>query len=136
MPEPDDYIGRTLTPPTIEVGKSKPKQAGKPGQPKSRFRLLARFWQHPATADLSHGAQAAWCYLWFLSGGKQTCFPSIKRIGVRLGCCRRHARRATRELERAGFISVIFGGTSKGKKLANVYKLTIPGGQKAETGAV
>lgn len=105
------------------------KTARKPGDPKGRFRLVARFWRHADTAKLPHAVQAAWLYLWFLADGKGICYPSLKRISERLGCSRNYAKQLVADLKRAGFLVVLVPGSSRGGNRANEYQIRIPGGQ-------
>lgn len=119
------YEGMDMRGPSRPAVKSKGKRPK--GKPSSRFRLMVRFWQHPATAELSHAAKAAWCYLWTLADGARTCYPSKRRISRRLGCSERYVKNLVAELVGTGFLSVLKRGSNQGQKRANTYQIRLPG---------
>lgn len=57
-------------------------------------------------ADISPRAKLVLAYLSRVSDREGVSFPSIPTIAERCGCCPNSARKALRELEQAGFISV------------------------------
>lgn len=118
------YEGMDMRGPSRPAVKSKGKRPK--GKPSSRFRLMVRFWQHPATAELSHAAQAAWCALWTYANAQGTCYPSIAKISRRLGCSRIYARKLVKRLKAAGYIEVATGGTNSNGKRANTYRIRLP----------
>lgn len=125
----DQYIGTAVAPPgTRSTASAKEGKRSRSGKPNTRFRLMSRFWEHLKTPELSHVAQAVWCYLWMLSDAARRCYPSNSRIGRKVGCSDRHARRAIGELVAAGFVKVVTAGSNKGTNRANVYEITLPAG--------
>lgn len=121
----DEALPTHIMPPGPERRKQK---ARKPGKASYRFRFVMRFWKHPATPLLSHAAQVAWLYCWALADPQGECFPSLARIAKRIGCSRRHAKRAVRELRQRGYLDVLKVGSNRGEHRANRYKLTLPDG--------
>jgi hypothetical protein len=115
---------------TMQGDRAQPRErpARKPGNAKSRFRLIARFWQHPETGELPHAAKAVWCYLWMVADGKGVCFPSLTRIGGRMGCSRVYVQKLIRKLKQTGFVAVLAPGTSRNKR-SNLYQIRVPGPQ-------
>ena len=57
-------------------------------------------------ADISPRAKLVLAYLSRVSDRQGICFPSVPTIAEKCGCCQNTARKAIRELEAAGFISI------------------------------
>ena len=57
-------------------------------------------------AEISPRAKLVLAYLSRVSDREGVSFPSVPTIAERCGCCENSARKALRELERAGFISI------------------------------
>ncbi len=57
-------------------------------------------------ADISPRAKLVLAYLSRVSDKQGNCFPSIPTIAEKCGCCQNTARKALRELESVGFISI------------------------------
>lgn len=79
--------------------------------------------------DGSHVGQATWCYLWSLADARRRCFPSLQRIADRIGCSRRYAQKAVRELIDRGYLTILRRGTNRGRNRANVYQIAVPRGE-------
>lgn len=128
MPESyDEIMARTIgtIPVPVTVTEST-RNTPKPGKAGARFRLMARFWNHPSTPTLSHAAKACWCYLWMLSDARRTCYPSLGRIRRRLGCSRRYAVRLVAELIHNGYLEIVCPGSNLSGNRANVYRIRLP----------
>jgi hypothetical protein len=85
--------------------------------------------------DISSKAKLVLTYLSRTSNKDGTCYPSIASIARCCGCCKNTVRKALRELESAGIVSVTpsFAESKNGKRRrqANVYTLRIPGSPDA-----
>ena len=57
-------------------------------------------------ADISHQAKLVLTYLSSVSDRQGICFPSVPTIAEMCDCCQNTARKALRELERKGFITI------------------------------
>ena len=57
-------------------------------------------------AEISPRAKLVLAYLSRVSDRQGVCFPSVPTIAEKCGCCQNTARKALRELEKAGFISI------------------------------
>jgi len=128
----EDFIGRVISGPL--PGKPSAEPSGKPqrakGTARRKFLVLNQFWCCPGLSELSPTAKLVWLYLWSRADARMTCFPSMKRIAERVGCSRRHARRAIRDLELRGFLRTRIGGPRPDVKVANFYRLLVPKGPK------
>ena len=85
--------------------------------------------------DISSKAKLVLTYLSRTSNKEGTCYPSIGTIGRCCGVCKNMVRKALRELESAGIVSVTPSYTTskngKRRRQANVYTLRIPGSPDA-----
>lgn len=126
--QPEDYIGKVILPPSDPVKTPKPRRARGKGLVRRKVLVLNRFWRCCGLSDLSPTARLTWVYLWTRADARMTCYPSMKRIAERVGCSRRHARRAIRDLERSGFLKTRIGGPRPDVKVANLYRLLVPKG--------
>lgn len=85
--------------------------------------------------DISSKAKLVLTYLSRTSNKEGTCYPSIASIARCCGCCKNTVRKALRELESAGIVSVTpsYAESKNGKRRrqANVYTLRIPGSPDA-----
>ncbi len=81
--------------------------------------------------DISSKAKLVLTYLSRTSNKDATCYPSIASIARCCGCCKNTVRKALRELESAGIVSVTpsYAESKNGKRRrqANIYTLRIPG---------
>ena len=85
--------------------------------------------------DISFKAKLVLTYLSRTSNKEGTCYPSIASIARCCGCCKNTVRKALRELESAGIVSVTpsYAESKNGKRRrqANIYTLRIPGSPDA-----
>ena len=85
--------------------------------------------------DISSKAKLVLTYLSRTSNKDATCYPSIASIARCCGCCKNTVRKALRELESAGIVSVTpsYAESKNGKRRrqANIYTLRIPGSPDA-----
>ena len=85
--------------------------------------------------DISSKAKLVLTYLSRTSNKEGTCYPSIASIARCCGCCKNTVRKALRELESAGIVSVTpsYDESKNGKRRrqANIYTLRIPGSPDA-----
>ena len=85
--------------------------------------------------DISSKAKLVLTYLSRTSNKDGTCYPSIASIARCCGCCKNTVRKALRELESAGIVSVTpsYAESKNGKRRrqANIYTLRIPGSPDA-----
>ena len=85
--------------------------------------------------DISSKAKLVLTYLSRTSNKDATCYPSIASIARCCGCCKNTVRKALRELESAGIVSVTpsYDESKNGKRRrqANIYTLRIPGSSDA-----
>lgn len=129
-----DYLGRVVDPACKPISGPSPGMARRPR--KGAVSLACQFWRHDATPQLSHAAQAAWCYLWSLAiaNDRRECWPSKRTIAERLGCSRRRVQMAMSELVAAGYLRLIRRGSNLGERRANRWRLTLPKGDGNRTG--
>ena len=84
---------------------------------------------------ISSKAKLVLTYLSRTSNKDATCYPSIASIARCCGCCKNTVRKALRELESAGIVSVTpsYAESKNGKRRrqANIYTLRIPGSPDA-----
>ena len=85
--------------------------------------------------DISFKAKLVLTYLSRTSNKEGTCYPSIASIARCCGCCKNTVRKALRELESAGIVSVTLSyaesKNGKRRRQANIYTLRIPGSPDA-----
>jgi len=125
----NEFEGRTIESPDLVLRSILAKTPPRVGNPKTRFRQVARFWSNPATAGLSHASQAVWFYLWYLADQRGICFPSIRKVAARVGCSNRHVQSAVKALKDRGFLKVLRTGSNRGRNRANIYRVTLPMGE-------
>lgn len=130
----EDYIGRVIAPTRDPVETARPPQRARVrGTARRKFLVLNRFWRCRDLSRLSPTAKLAWLYLWSRADARMTCYPSMNRIAFRVGCSRRHARRAIRDLEKGGFLKTRIGGPRPDVKIANFYRVTVPKATSCDT---
>ena len=54
------------------------------------------------------------------------CFPSVAHIAKESGLSERTVQESVRDLERGGWLLVVYGGKKNGKKFANAHSATLP----------
>lgn len=55
-----------------------------------------------------------------------SCFPSVAQIASETGLSERTVQDSIHDLERLGWLHVVYGGKKDGKRLANAYTATLP----------
>ena len=105
---PDEYeriIGGTARPVPVywsHKGGITPGKGGRAMAKRQTFYARADLFE----AEISPRAKLVLAYLSRVSDRQGVSFPSVPTIAQRCGCCPNSARKALRELERAGFLSI------------------------------